>query len=222
MDDCELCKPSVFLYDDGCACATDNPTDDGGCVVENCAATCQDCYAPQDDKQCGTCLTNTYKLPGTNICRSKCTTGLTIVGDKCDGPQGLVVNLEIDNKILTNWLSSVNNIEIYGGLNDSDGDDDPISVSDRGLWFDGVDDILTFDRNFSIHITNTVESWVRPIEPYGCIFSFSDASASTNAQSRYVLNAALSDDLRGVLQLNLSENGTDFGTVQADGGTYTL
>ena len=187
MHECSTCKPGAFLYDGGCACATDNPGD-SGCISENCAPTCQDCYAPQDEKQCGECVANTYKLPGTNICRSTCTTGMSQVGDHCDGEQGVVLNLEISNRILTNWVSSVNDIEIYGGINDSAGTDDPISVSDRGLWFDGVDDILTFDRNFIIHITNTVETWVRPLIPYGIIFSFSDQVASTSQQSRYVLD----------------------------------
>jgi hypothetical protein len=139
------------------------------------------------------------KIANTNICGPECPSGFEVKDlvafEVCDGPYEMILNMVIENVIATNRVSTVNDFIILGGPDGITAEKIPQSVKNRGIWFDGVNDIMTIDPGadplFRINPSNSVEFWTRPVADFGTLFSIYDPTIPASGvvtASRYILS----------------------------------
>jgi hypothetical protein len=83
-------------------------------------------------------------MSNSSTCTNVCPTGQFGSSNICIGTLGRAFDY-VFTKIKRFWVDSSTAVRFNAGLTSNTEDSDPLSFKQRGLYFDGVDDILTYD-----------------------------------------------------------------------------
>lgn len=142
-----------------------------------CSDECAQCEEA-NNITCSECAAGFYKQPLNRICLNYCPTGFVANDDtkECDNNVGEVFcqafdqafdQLDIIYDIAIENTSTT--VSIQAGTEAGTDDHDPRPAYNRGMWFDGVDDMMKV-TNLVLNTSFTVKYWVL-VKANGVIFS---------------------------------------------------
>ena len=139
-NECIVCQTGYYLDPENKTC---------GLCHSNCS-TCLD----ETNENCPTCSSANSHRPDSQICMPTCPSGSSVRGESCEWVYEEICFLFDDKRLSINfndWLLTI-------GLEDRD--DSPKPMYNRGLYFDGNDQMIFFELLLN-HVF-TVELWIRP------------------------------------------------------------
>ena len=182
---CSQCASSAEDLGSGCVCKDSFYEHTVG-RCEPCHTSCAKCTAPSYT-YCQACTGDYSLMPNSYTCEATCPMGYT----KVDSGDGNVCTLTGNNSVayLFTFLTHVftsNTVTFNAGQDDSaEPLNDPFTYKLRGLYMDGNNNLMTYDRlgSFYLHNQLTVYTWILPTQASGCIFTkskndFTDSSSS--------------------------------------------
>ena len=154
---CEECAPNAILNPETglCECdASHRPSDDFQCV--DCHPACALCV-DGTDSSCDACNEGYFKQADTTICKSYCPSLLDAVDQKCQtGPEKAFCLTFTADSIFEQLTPSPDSV--------------PISIYQRGLYFDGMDYVETSDYILNTSFTIEVYAWYERAVSHGSLF----------------------------------------------------
>jgi len=164
---CEWCDENACDEDGYPSCGTrgiSNPTEcdclsgqwwDGE-FCRFCAAGCNTCNVSGNRPVCTQCETGLFRFDGHDECMDFCPFGYTVSGDLCTPHTAdyTVYKFEFkptnDGCQIFEYKDTPNNylVRVYGGTHETGAGEEveePYIFNDRGAWFDGKYDLMTFE-----------------------------------------------------------------------------
>ena len=219
-DVCEQCLDNATL-DPPCECDEEFYEVNDAC--DPCDARCAECIGP-NNTDCFVCNDGFFKQDIYDTCIDRCPTGCTTNGPPknsctCDDNTP-VFCVTFPNLFLENWFDSVNSIRVVAGYEDTIEGSEPSPISDRGVYFDAVDDHLQIE-NIMLHMQFSLQTWVRPDTLNGTLFSINKLNQAVAGQEDFI-TWSIVNGLSDILFKTNNHRSSAAAVTQYDWGLVTV
>ena len=179
--ECFECKTGSHIESGACVCDTSlyyTDSNNGNC--EPCHQNCSDCSGP-DIFPCTTCRNDGVKHPSADACVEQCPLGYVQSGNICTGAADSAYFLFAT--IADSWSAGSYTFN-RGRTSSTESDIEPFTYKARGLYFDGVDDLVSMDNALYLDASFTLTMWFRPSVASGTLFgkSFNNFTSPSSAE----------------------------------------
>jgi len=218
---CTTCFQDSYLTNGVCTC--NDGSYRNGSVCAKCSSTCATCSSAL---YCDTCPAGTFLWPDQLICETYCSTGYVKEGGKCVLLYNDIVQSQFD-RLENNYVTTTTGIVVSMGSTDayypSLEANDPAPVYQRGVYLDGVDDIVAAkpkDTTVSplvLSPTHQVIMWAKSLPSSGAQTLLYN-EYKTTAQLTFSI---LSDGKLNIIVRTVNQSSQALGLTTLSGGSVT-
>ena len=161
---CETCKENATKDEnEDCTCDSGYFYDSELDICQQCHSTCSSCY-DEDQLSCTACIDGYYTQPDADLCLEACPSGWreSTSGDPTENTCVYVEDYEACYIFDTDRADvTVGDITLLSGPTDAEETQDPLPLYQRGMYFDGTQDFMSFTPGLILHHTFTLHTWIK-------------------------------------------------------------